>query len=58
MSIMDDEARETFTPEEKKRELYERQKTMLREFLERSAISREQYEKSLGDLTTKMGYDR
>ena len=44
------------TPEEKKRKLYERQKALLQTFLERNAISRAQYEKSLGDLTEKMGY--
>lgn len=43
--------------EEKKRELYLRQKDLLDKFLERGAISRQQYEKSLGDLTTKMGME-
>ena len=38
----------------KNRVLYERQKKMLEEFLERGAISRAQYEKSLHDLTEKM----
>ena len=41
--------------EEKKRELYLRQKHTLDLFLERHAISQAQYEKSLNDLTTKMG---
>jgi len=36
-------------------ELYLRQKKMLEQFLERNAISKEQFEKSLGDLTEKMG---
>lgn len=40
--------------EEKNRVLYERQKQMLEEFLERNAISKEQYEKSLHDLIEKM----
>lgn len=44
------------TPEQKKRRLYERQKATLDAFLERRAISREQYEKSLRDMTVKMGY--
>ncbi len=44
------------TQEEKKRRLYEKQKALLDTFLERGAISRQQYEKSLGDLTEKMGY--
>ena len=34
--------------------LYERQKNMLDEFLEKGAISKAQYEKSLHDLTEKM----
>lgn len=29
---------------------------MLETFLEKNAISKEQFEKSLGDLTEKMGY--
>ena len=45
------------TAEEKKRELYIRQKQTLDLFLEHGAISRAQYEKSLGDLTVKMGMD-
>ena len=44
------------TPEEKKRKLYEKQKVLLDPFLEHGAISQQQYEKSLGDLTEKMGY--
>ena len=39
---------------EKNRLLYERQKQMLEEFLERNAISKEQFEKSLHDLKEKM----
>lgn len=41
--------------EEKTRELYNRQKHTLDQFLERGAISKEQYEKSLHDLIEKMG---
>lgn len=41
--------------EEKRVDLYMRQKNMLNDFLERNAISKEQYEKSLNDLTKKMG---
>lgn len=55
--MTDNEAWASLTPEEKKRQLYERQKAMLQGFLERNAISKEQYEKSLGDLTAKMGYE-
>ncbi len=43
------------TPEEKKVDLYLRQKKTLDLFLERNAISKAQYDKSLGDLTEKMG---
>ena len=42
-------------PEEKKKDLFLRQKRTLDLFLERGAISRKQYEKSLGDLIEKMG---
>ena len=47
---------EHLTSAEKKQELYLRQKDVLDKFLERGAISRSQYEKSLGDLTVKMGF--
>lgn len=46
---------EALTPEEKKRELFRRQKNTLDLFLERNAISKAQYDKSLGDLREKMG---
>ena len=45
----------SLTYEEKNRQLYFRQKKMLKEFLKRGAISKAQYEKSLNDLTEKMG---
>lgn len=48
----------TLSQEEKKRQLYEKQKDLLDTFLERGAISQAQYDKSLGDLTEKMGYKR
>ncbi len=48
---------EPMTAEEKKRDLYLRQKQLLDTFLEHGAISQAQYEKSLGDLTVKMGID-
>ncbi len=41
----------------KNRQLYFRQKKLLDTFLEHHAISREQYDKSLGDLTVKMGME-
>ena len=42
-------------PEEQLRKLYLDQKHTLDLFLENGAISRAQYDKSLGDLTRKMG---
>ena len=42
------------SPEEKRADLYIRQKNMLNDFLKRNAISKEQYNKSLNDLTEKM----
>jgi hypothetical protein len=45
------------TAEEKKRDLYLRQKELLDTFLEHGAISQAQYDKSLGDLTVKMGME-
>ena len=41
--------------EEQKKDLFLRQKQLLDTFLEHGAISREQYDKSLGDLIVKMG---
>ena len=46
---------EKLTPDEKKKQLFLRQKNLLKTFLERNAISKAQYEKSLGDLRDKMG---
>ena len=45
----------TMTHEEKNQFLYQKQKELLATFLEKGAISKEQYEKSLHDLTEKMG---
>lgn len=44
--------------EEQLKKLYQNQKHTLDLFLERGAISREQYDKSLGDLTIKMGMEK
>ena len=44
------------TAEEKKRDLFDRQKETLDLFLEHGAISRAQYEKSLRDLKARMGF--
>ena len=43
------------TLEEKRVDLFLRQKHTLDLFLERNAISKAQYDKSLGDLIEKMG---
>ena len=47
---------DAMTHEDKNRLLFLRQKELLVTFLEKKAISQEQYEKSLHDLTEKMGY--
>jgi len=53
---MDENKRwEDLSPEEKKKELFFRQKHTLDMFLERNAITQRQYDKSLGDLIEKMG---
>ena len=46
---------DSLTYEQKNQALFERQKHTLEEFLEHGAISKQQYEKSLHDLTEKMG---
>ena len=43
--------------EEQLKDLFLKQKHTLDLFLERGAISQAQYEKSLGDLTRKMGME-
>ena len=48
---------EHLSPEEKKKELYFKQKRLLQTFLERHAITQKQYEKSLNGLTEKMGME-
>lgn len=45
---------EKLTPDEKKKQLFIKQKKLLDTFLERNAISKAQYDKSLGDLREKM----
>lgn len=52
---MQQEVWEKLTPEEKKKQLFLEQKHTLELFLERNAISKAQYDKSLGDLIEKMG---
>lgn len=46
---------EQLSAEEKRVWLYLKQKEVLDDFVARNAISREQYEKSLRDMTEKMG---
>lgn len=46
---------EKLSPEQKKKQLYLKQKELLDTFLKHNAISKEQYEKSLGNLTEEMG---
>ena len=47
---------QTLTLEEKRRALYDRQVALLATFLEHGAITQAQHDKSLHDLTDKMGY--
>ena len=47
---------ETLSRQEKNYELFLRQKALLEMFLERHAISKEQFDKSLHDLKEKTGY--
>ena len=49
---------ESLSHEEKNHELYLKQKPLLETFLEKGAISKAQYDKSLHDLTEKMGYSQ
>lgn len=49
---------ETLSREEKNLLLYRKQCALLRNFLEKGALSEDRYEKSLHDLTEKMGMDK
>lgn len=51
---MEQTAWERLSYAEKNRVLYAQQKTLLDTFLEHRAITKEQYQKSLTDLTQKM----
>ena len=51
------EAEKQSSREEQLKQLYLKQKHTLDLFLDRGAISREQYDKSLRDLTVKMGME-
>ena len=54
MTTENDTVWDSLSYEEKNHLLFERQKMMLAEFLQKGAISKVQYEKSLHDLTEKM----
>ena len=45
-------------PEDKKKQLYLQQKDLLDKFLDRNAITKADYDRSLGDLTRKMGMEQ
>ena len=49
---------QNLSPDEKRAQLYLKQKTLPEQFLQTGAISKAQYNKSLGDLTEKMGMER
>ena len=42
---------------EKKKALFQKQQALLDTFLDHGAISKAQYDKSLGDLKKKMGFE-
>ena len=52
---IDDAAWDAMSHEEKNHQLFLKQRGVLDMFLERGAISRAQYDKSLHDLAAKMG---
>jgi len=51
---IEDKEWEVLSHEQKNHKLYLRQKALLDQFLEKGAISQEQHDKSLHDLTEKM----
>ena len=55
MNTEKDTSWDGLTYDEKNRRLYEEQVALLVMFLEKGAISKVQYDKSLTDLTLKMG---
>ena len=57
MGTTNQAAWETLTPEEKRRALYDRQVATLKTFHEHGVITQAQHDKSLHDLTVKMGYE-
>ena len=55
MSMNEQQSEKQSSHEKQLKELYLQQKQLLDTFLEHGAISQAQYDKSLGDLTEKMG---
>ena len=55
MDTTNQAAWETLTPEEKRRALYDRQVAPLKTFHEHGVITQAQHDKSLHDLTEKIG---
>ena len=49
---------DTLSYDEKNQELYMKQKELLNMFLEKGAITKSQYDKSITDLIEKMGYGK
>ena len=58
MDTTNQAAWEPLTPEEKRRALYDRQVATLKTFLEHGSITQAQHDKSLHNLTVKMGYGK
>ena len=54
---MDQNDWEHLSSKEKKRQLFLRQKEILQDFHDRRAIFQEQFDKSFGDMMSKMGFD-
>ena len=57
MEFEKDKKWEDLSPEEKRKQLFLNQKELLFTFLEKHAISQEQFDKSYGDLCKKMNFD-
>ena len=55
VSVENSDSWDKLTHEQKNHQLYLKQKIMLDMFLDRGAISQAQHDKSLHDLTEKMG---
>ena len=54
---MDEYEWSRLTPKEKRIQLFRNQKSLLDQFLRTGAITQAQYDRSLGDLTRKMGME-